>query len=98
MIGDAVINDGPGLLLIVEKFPWANTVEVTNGVEAAIDAMRPGLPGIEIDTTIFRPATFIEVALENLISSLLIGAGLVVVRSEERRVGKECRSRWSPYH
>src|SRR2546425_8698474 len=23
---------------------------------------------------------------------------IVVVRSEERRVGKECRSRWSPYH
>src|SRR5256885_16675341 len=30
----------------------------------------------------------------------LIGADLtqVVARSEERRVGKECRSRWSPYH
>lgn len=79
MIGDAVVNDGPGLLLIVEKFPWANTLEVTRGVEAAIDEMRPGLPGIDIDTTIFRPATFIEVALENLISSLLIGAGLVVL-------------------
>jgi len=24
--------------------------------------------------------------------------GSIVVRSEERRVGKECRSRWSPYH
>src|ERR1035437_11091039 len=24
--------------------------------------------------------------------------GLSNVRSEERRVGKECRSRWSPYH
>ena len=23
---------------------------------------------------------------------------LIVTRSEERRVGKECRSRWSPYH
>ena len=23
---------------------------------------------------------------------------LVIDRSEERRVGKECRSRWSPYH
>ena len=23
---------------------------------------------------------------------------LLVSRSEERRVGKECRSRWSPYH
>ena len=22
----------------------------------------------------------------------------IVARSEERRVGKECRSRWSPYH
>ena len=25
-------------------------------------------------------------------------ASLAVGRSEERRVGKECRSRWSPYH
>ena len=24
--------------------------------------------------------------------------GVDVIRSEERRVGKECRSRWSPYH
>ena len=24
--------------------------------------------------------------------------GTIVARSEERRVGKECRSRWSPYH
>ena len=23
---------------------------------------------------------------------------LLLIRSEERRVGKECRSRWSPYH
>ena len=27
-----------------------------------------------------------------------IGAGQALCRSEERRVGKECRSRWSPYH
>jgi CzcA family heavy metal efflux pump len=79
MIGDAVINDGPGLLLIVEKFPWANTLEVTNGVEAAIDEMRPGLPGVDIDTTIFRPATFIEMSIRNLTESLLIGAILVVL-------------------
>src|SRR3712207_9087598 len=26
------------------------------------------------------------------------GGALKYVRSEERRVGKECRSRWSPYH
>src|SRR5256885_16757684 len=27
-----------------------------------------------------------------------LAAELVLLRSEERRVGKECRSRWSPYH
>ena len=26
------------------------------------------------------------------------GSMFVCIRSEERRVGKECRSRWSPYH
>ena len=35
LIGDAVINDSPGLLLVVEKLPWANTVEMTKGVEEA---------------------------------------------------------------
>src|SRR3712207_6464649 len=29
MVGDAIINDGPGLMLIVEKFPWGNTLDVT---------------------------------------------------------------------
>ena len=28
----------------------------------------------------------------------IVFGGLFSTRSEERRVGKECRSRWSPYH
>ena len=31
-------------------------------------------------------------------NSTIVLAGIAVHRSEERRVGKECRSRWSPYH
>jgi len=31
-------------------------------------------------------------------STLGVMARLLLARSEERRVGKECRSRWSPYH
>ena len=77
--GDAIINDGIGLMLIVEKLAWGNTMEVTKGVEAALEQMRAGLPGIEIDTTIFRPATFIEDALVNLSSAMLIGFALIVV-------------------
>jgi len=44
LIGEAVINDGAGLMLIVEKLPWGNTLEVTRGVEAALEELRPGLP------------------------------------------------------
>src|ERR687890_714611 len=79
LIGDAVINDGRGLMLIVQKFPDANTLEVTRGIEETVDDMRPGLPGMEIDTTIFRPATFIEQALGNLMTALLLGVLLVVL-------------------
>jgi CzcA family heavy metal efflux pump len=79
LIGDAVINDGPGLMLIVEKLPWGNTLEVTRGVEAALDELRPGLPGMEIDATIFRPATFVETAIHNLSRALLLGSLLVIL-------------------
>lgn len=78
-IGDAVINDGPGLLLIVEKQPQGNTLDVTRNVESALDALRPGLKDVEVDSTIFRPATFIELALKNLNRALMIGCVLVVI-------------------
>src|SRR2546430_10877020 len=46
------------------------------------------------------------VAIRDSLATLLIAhepdcaavEGVIYVRSEERRVGKECRSRWSPYH
>jgi CzcA family heavy metal efflux pump len=79
MIGDGIVNDGPGLLLIVEKFPWANTLEVTEGVDKALETLKPGLAGISIDPTIFRPATFIEMSLDNLTSALIVGSVLVVM-------------------
>lgn len=78
-IGDAIINGGPGLLLIVEKQPEGNTLEVTRRIEEALADLRPGLKDVEIDSTIFRPATFIDRALNNLGRALLIGCGLVVV-------------------
>jgi CzcA family heavy metal efflux pump len=78
-IGDAVINNSFGLLLIVEKQPWANTLDVTRGVESAMQDLKPALGEIQYDTTIFRPATFIERSLHNLGKAILIGCVLVVV-------------------
>ena len=36
--------------------------------------------------------------LDRMVSRRIYFASCIVLRSEERRVGKECRSRWSPYH
>ena len=79
LIGDAVLKDGPGLLLVIEKFRNANTLEVTRGVEDALEAMKPGLTGIDIDTTVFRPANYIELAAGNLTTVLIIGAVLLLL-------------------
>jgi CzcA family heavy metal efflux pump len=79
LIGDGVVDDGPGLLLVVQKYRGANTVEVTRGVEEAMLDMQTGLPGITVDTTIFRPATFIEMSLENLRTAMLLGIALVAL-------------------
>ncbi|HEY1665585.1 MAG TPA: efflux RND transporter permease subunit [Trebonia sp.] len=78
LIGDAVINGGPGLMLVVEKFPGANTLDVTNGIDKALSAMAPSMPGVHINNQIFRQASFIQIALHNLSQSVLLGCILVV--------------------
>ena len=79
LIGDAVVGEGEGLLLVVEKFPGANTREVTAGVEAALDKLRPGLGGMRTDTSLFRPAAFIDEAVGNLRTAIVIGAALLAL-------------------
>src|SRR6266545_2960913 len=79
LIGDAVVKGKPGLLLVVEKYPGADVNGVTAGVESAIESMRPGLTGLEFDTTVFRPASYLRSATDNLSLSLLIAALLVAL-------------------
>jgi len=79
LIGDAVVNDGEGLLLVIEKFPDASARDVTRRVEAAIDSMRPGLGGIEFDTNVYRPAAYIDESIDNVALAGIIGAALLVV-------------------
>jgi CzcA family heavy metal efflux pump len=79
LIGDAIKNDSPNLLLVIEKLPGTNILDVTKGVEAAITALRPGFSGIDFDASIYRPATFIEAAMANLTQALVIAALLVAL-------------------
>ena len=39
-----------------------------------------------------------DTVIQELVAGYRLGDKLIRPRSEERRVGKECRSRWSPYH
>ena len=57
LIGDAVVNDQPGLLLVVEKFPWANTLELTRGVEDALTELHPGSRACRWTPRSSRPLT-----------------------------------------
>lgn len=79
LIGDAVFAEGPGLLLVVEKFPGVDTLKVTEDVETALAALAPGLSGVEIDSTIFRPATSIKQSLGNLSIAMLVGFALALL-------------------
>ena len=79
LIGDALVNDNPNLLLVIEKLPGINTLEVTRGIEDALEVLQPGFTSIDFDATLFRPATFIEMAKANLARTLVVAALLVVL-------------------
>jgi CzcA family heavy metal efflux pump len=80
-IGAGAILGNPGIILEVSAQYGANTVEVTKKVEQAIEGIRPTLTkqDINLHPALFRPASFIETAIRNVKSSLLIGAVLVVI-------------------
>jgi CzcA family heavy metal efflux pump len=79
LLGDGAVNDGLGLMLIVEKLPWADTVELTRGVEEVIKSLEPSLPSINFDATLFQQENFIQTAIDNLGNALILGFLLVVL-------------------
>ena len=68
-------------------------LEVTLRTPAALDAIRVMA---QIDGGVVGAGTLMTPA--DVVAAKKAGALFGVSRSEERRVGKECRSRWSPYH
>ncbi len=79
LIGDAICSDGDCLLLIVDKFPGANTADVAAEVEQALEAMRPGLTGMTLDTSIYRPAEFVDAAIVSTRNAAIVGAVLALL-------------------
>jgi len=80
-IGAASVGGRRGVSMIVDAAFGANTLEVTQGIDKALDELQPGLAaqGVVVHRDVLRAADFITVALTNVRESLVIGGILVVV-------------------
>jgi CzcA family heavy metal efflux pump len=79
-IGAAMVQGKPGVIFNVSEQYGANTVEVTEQLEAALSELRPTLEadGMALDPALFRPADFIVTSTDNVRDSLILGGLLVV--------------------
>src|ERR1051326_5784755 len=79
------IEDKPKVVLLDLKLPKVDGIEVLKRVKAD-------------ERTRSIPVVMLTSSQEERDVSETYRLGVNSYRSEERRVGKECRSRWSPYH
>jgi Cu/Ag efflux pump CusA len=79
LIGDGQVRGAPGLVLVVQKLPSASVLAVTREVGQALNDLKPGLPSVTFDTSLFRPASYLTSALGNLRTLLIIAAVLVAL-------------------
>jgi CzcA family heavy metal efflux pump len=77
--GEGSRNGKPAVIVGVQKQPGANTIDVTDRLDRALDALQQELPaGLTIDRRIFRQADFIQVAVNNVTVALRDGGVLVI--------------------
>ncbi len=78
--GDAGVDGGPAVILGIQKQPGADTIRLTEAVEAALADLQQSMPrGVRADRVKFRQATFIETSIRNLQTVLLEAAVVVTI-------------------
>ena len=79
--GEGGVNGERGLVIVVSGQLGSNTKVVAAAVEDALRALRPAIDaaGLTLHPELFRPTEFIDLALHNITTSLLLGAALVAV-------------------
>ena len=87
----------------VVRLLHANAHDLTNRIGAPLEiagvaVRQPGKKrDLPIDASLFT-ADATSLAFHTRVTAADVHREGIAERSEERRVGKECRSRWSPYH
>lgn len=78
--GTASFNGNPAVLVMIQKQPGVNTLELTNEIDRVMTEMQAILPAsVVIEKESFRQADFIEVAIHNVSVAMRDGAVLVVL-------------------
>jgi Cu(I)/Ag(I) efflux system membrane protein CusA/SilA len=78
--GDASYNGSDAVVMAIQKQPGADTVQITQNIEEAIQDMRSQLPeDLRIETDIFKQATFINSSIEGVLGKLQSGSILVFI-------------------
>ncbi|MDO9392445.1 MAG: efflux RND transporter permease subunit, partial [Methylotenera sp.] len=79
-ISAAAINEETGVYLSVQGQLGANTHGVTLAIERALQELKPSLTAenVTLHEGLFRPANFIEVAIQGVRTDILIGSVLVI--------------------
>jgi HME family heavy-metal exporter len=78
--GDAGHDGAPAVIVSVQKQPTADTVKVTQDIEAALTELMPGLPpGLSAPSVLFRQADFIRASIGNVVEALRDGAVMVAI-------------------
>ncbi len=80
-VGEGAVNGVRGLVIVVSAQLGANTKVVAQRAEAALARLEPAIKsaGLTLHPALFRPSEFIDLALRNVTTSLLLGAVLVAV-------------------
>lgn len=78
--GEAGVDGGPGVILVVFKQIGTDTVKLTKRINEELDSIQKGLPGdVEIIENVFQQSSFIERAINNVEEAVRDGGILVVI-------------------
>ncbi|PCI27962.1 CusA/CzcA family heavy metal efflux RND transporter, partial [Candidatus Kaiserbacteria bacterium] len=76
--GDGSYMGSPAVIMVIQKQPGADTVQVTKSVDEVIRQLSPSLPeSLVINTNVFKQANFINAAINGITSKLKYGTVLV---------------------
>ncbi len=76
--GDSSYNGTPSVVLVIQKQPETDTVQITKSIDQAIEELKSSLPKeVEITTDVFKQSNFIQASIAGIKGKLALGTILV---------------------